>query len=68
VQLDHVALTVRDREASAAFYGEHFALTERVHEGDQGVGRPPGARQMEAAEQAYERLYSGLRPTTSRYS
>jgi catechol 2,3-dioxygenase-like lactoylglutathione lyase family enzyme len=28
--LDHVALTVSDRERSAAFYGEHFGLTERV--------------------------------------
>jgi catechol 2,3-dioxygenase-like lactoylglutathione lyase family enzyme len=32
VLLNHVALTVGDREASAAFYGEHFALTERVHD------------------------------------
>jgi catechol 2,3-dioxygenase-like lactoylglutathione lyase family enzyme len=32
VPLDHVALTVRDRERSAAFYGEHFGLTERVHD------------------------------------
>jgi catechol 2,3-dioxygenase-like lactoylglutathione lyase family enzyme len=30
--LNHVALTVRDRERSAAFYGEHFGLTDRVHE------------------------------------
>jgi catechol 2,3-dioxygenase-like lactoylglutathione lyase family enzyme len=30
VPLNHVALTVRDRERSAAFYGEHFGLTERV--------------------------------------
>jgi catechol 2,3-dioxygenase-like lactoylglutathione lyase family enzyme len=30
--LDHVALTVTDRERSAAFYGEHFGLTERVHD------------------------------------
>jgi catechol 2,3-dioxygenase-like lactoylglutathione lyase family enzyme len=30
VALNHVALTVGDREASAAFYGEHFGLTERV--------------------------------------
>ena len=28
--LDHVALTVSDRERSAAFYAEHFGLTERV--------------------------------------
>ena len=30
--LDHVALTVSDRARSAAFYGEHFGLTERVHD------------------------------------
>lgn len=30
--LNHVALTVRDRERSAAFYAEHFGLTERVHD------------------------------------
>jgi catechol 2,3-dioxygenase-like lactoylglutathione lyase family enzyme len=29
--LNHVALTVSDRERSAAFYGEHFGLTEHVH-------------------------------------
>lgn len=29
--LNHVALTVSDRERSAAFYGEHFGLTQRVH-------------------------------------
>jgi catechol 2,3-dioxygenase-like lactoylglutathione lyase family enzyme len=32
VPLDHVALTVADRERSAAFYGAHFGLTERVHD------------------------------------
>ena len=32
--LDHVALTVSDRDRSAAFYGEHFGLTERVHDDD----------------------------------
>ena len=30
--LNHVALTVSDRERSAAFYGEHFGLTQRVHD------------------------------------
>lgn len=30
--LNHVALTVRDRERSATFYGEHFGLVDRVHE------------------------------------
>ena len=28
--LNHVALTVADRARSAAFYGEHFGLTERI--------------------------------------
>ena len=32
VPLNHVALTVADRERSAAFYAEHFGLTMRVHE------------------------------------
>ena len=30
--LNHVALTVADREKSAAFYGEFFGLTNRLHE------------------------------------
>ncbi len=30
--LNHVALTVSNRERSAAFYAEHFGLTERVHD------------------------------------
>ena len=30
--LNHVALTVSDRGRSAAFYAEHFGLTQRVHE------------------------------------
>jgi catechol 2,3-dioxygenase-like lactoylglutathione lyase family enzyme len=32
--LNHVALTVSDRDRSAAFYGEHFGLTERIHDDD----------------------------------
>jgi catechol 2,3-dioxygenase-like lactoylglutathione lyase family enzyme len=43
--LNHVALTVRDRERSAAFYAEHFGLTQRVH--DDGhlliLGSPDGS-------------------------
>jgi catechol 2,3-dioxygenase-like lactoylglutathione lyase family enzyme len=34
VQLSHVALTVSERERSAAFYAQHFGLTRRVHEDD----------------------------------
>jgi catechol 2,3-dioxygenase-like lactoylglutathione lyase family enzyme len=45
VALNHVALTVSDREASAAFYGEHFGMTERVHDDEQRLilGSPDGA-------------------------
>ncbi len=32
VPLNHVALTVSDRSRSAAFYAEHFGLTNRVHD------------------------------------
>jgi catechol 2,3-dioxygenase-like lactoylglutathione lyase family enzyme len=32
--LNHVALTVADRQRSAAFYGEHFGFTDRVHDDD----------------------------------
>jgi catechol 2,3-dioxygenase-like lactoylglutathione lyase family enzyme len=32
MRLDHVALTVRDRARSAAFYGAHFGLTDRIHD------------------------------------
>jgi catechol 2,3-dioxygenase-like lactoylglutathione lyase family enzyme len=45
VPLNHVALTVSNRERSATFYGEHFGLTQRVH--DDGhlliVGSPDGS-------------------------
>jgi len=32
--LNHVALTVSDRERSAAFYAEHFGLSDRIHDDD----------------------------------
>ena len=32
MHLNHVALTVSDRRRSAAFYGQHFGLTDRVHD------------------------------------
>jgi len=32
VRLNHVALTVSDRRRSAAFYGEHFGLIDRIHD------------------------------------
>lgn len=34
VRLNHVALTVTDREFSAAFYARFFNMSERVHEDD----------------------------------
>jgi catechol 2,3-dioxygenase-like lactoylglutathione lyase family enzyme len=45
VPLNHVALTVTDRGRSAAFYGEHFDLTERVHEDEHLLilGAPDGS-------------------------
>ena len=45
VPLNHVALTVRDRELSAAFYREHFGLTERVHDDEHILilGSPDGS-------------------------
>ena len=43
--LNHVALTVSDREASAAFYGRHFGLTDRVHDDEHLLilGSPDGS-------------------------
>lgn len=43
--LNHVALTVSDRDLSAAFYGEHFGMTHRVHEDDHLLilGSPDGS-------------------------
>lgn len=35
MRLNHVALTVSDRERSARFYGEHFGLTTRLHDDEQ---------------------------------
>lgn len=34
MRLDHVALTVSDRDAAAAFYEKYFGLKKRVHEDD----------------------------------
>jgi catechol 2,3-dioxygenase-like lactoylglutathione lyase family enzyme len=43
--LNHVALTVSDRERSAAFYGRFFGLTERVHDDEHLLilGAPDGS-------------------------
>lgn len=45
MRLNHVALTVSDRDRSAAFYGSHFGLTARVHEDEHLLilGSGPGA-------------------------
>ena len=44
MSLNHVALTVADRDRSAAFYREHFGLTKTVHEDDHLllIGAPEG--------------------------
>jgi len=34
VPLNHVALTVSDRERSAAFYARHFGLVDRLHDSE----------------------------------
>jgi catechol 2,3-dioxygenase-like lactoylglutathione lyase family enzyme len=45
VALNHVALTVSDRARSAAFYGEHFGMTKRVHDDEHLLilGSPDGS-------------------------
>jgi catechol 2,3-dioxygenase-like lactoylglutathione lyase family enzyme len=45
VALNHVALTVGDREVSAAFYGKHFGMTARVHDDEHLLilGSPDGS-------------------------
>ncbi len=34
MQLNHVALTVSNREASASFYSAFFGMTKRIHDDD----------------------------------
>ncbi|MEO1746775.1 MAG: VOC family protein [Pseudomonadota bacterium] len=34
MRLNHVALTVADREVSATFYADYFGMKERVHDDD----------------------------------
>jgi catechol 2,3-dioxygenase-like lactoylglutathione lyase family enzyme len=43
--LNHVSLTVADRERSAAFYAEHFGFSERLHDEEQLfiLGSPDGS-------------------------
>jgi catechol 2,3-dioxygenase-like lactoylglutathione lyase family enzyme len=45
MRLNHVALTVSDRGASAAFYGRHLGLTDRVHDDEHLLilGSPDGS-------------------------
>jgi catechol 2,3-dioxygenase-like lactoylglutathione lyase family enzyme len=59
--LNHIALTVRDRERSAAFYGEHFGLVDRVHDDDHLLilsGRDGGLLALSEGEPA-----GGVPPT-----
>ena len=43
--LNHVALTVEDRNRSEAFYRQHFGMTQRVHEDEHLLilGSPDGS-------------------------
>jgi catechol 2,3-dioxygenase-like lactoylglutathione lyase family enzyme len=43
--LNHVSLTVADRERSARFYGEHFGLAQRLHDDEHMLmlGSPGGS-------------------------
>ena len=43
--LNHVSLTVADRERSARFYGEHFGLVQRLHDDEHFLmlGSPGGS-------------------------
>jgi catechol 2,3-dioxygenase-like lactoylglutathione lyase family enzyme len=43
--LNHVALTVADRERSARFYAEHFGLGQRLHDDEHMtmLGSPDGS-------------------------
>jgi catechol 2,3-dioxygenase-like lactoylglutathione lyase family enzyme len=45
VPLNHVSLTVADRERSSAFYAEHFGLTDRLHDDEHLfiLGSPDGS-------------------------
>jgi catechol 2,3-dioxygenase-like lactoylglutathione lyase family enzyme len=55
--LDHVSLTVTDPERSAAFYGEHFGLTERLlDDGHLLILRGPGGDVLALSEGAVPAL------------
>jgi catechol 2,3-dioxygenase-like lactoylglutathione lyase family enzyme len=58
IRLDHVALTVRDRDRSAAFYATHFGLTERVHDDEHLLilGLPGGGALLALSEGAVPAL------------
>ena len=63
--LNHVALTVSDRERSAAFYAEHFGLVNRVHEDDHLLIVADGEGSLLALSQG-EPAASGL-PRTNHF-
>ena len=63
--LDHVALTVADRERSAAFYGEHFGLTERVHDDEHLLILGDGQGSLLALSEANRPRPISPAPTTS---
>jgi catechol 2,3-dioxygenase-like lactoylglutathione lyase family enzyme len=63
--LNHVALTVSDREASAMFYGEPFGLTERIYE-DEGL-RCGGAADGSELALSNGRPIADLLPRTNHF-
>ena len=70
MRLDHVALTVRDRERSAAFYREHFGMSRRVHDDDHLLilaGEGDALLALSAGEppEGVERLHFGFRASSA---
>jgi catechol 2,3-dioxygenase-like lactoylglutathione lyase family enzyme len=57
--LNHVALTVADRERSARFYGEHYGFVQRVHEDEHLL-------LLSSAEGGYLALFEGDPPPLPR--
>jgi catechol 2,3-dioxygenase-like lactoylglutathione lyase family enzyme len=60
--LNHVSLTVADRTRSAAFYAEHFGLSERLHDDEHLlILREPGTGGLLALSEE-EPAAAGLPP------
>jgi len=66
VRLNHVALTVTDRERSAAFYATHFGLADRVHEDDHLLILGSGDEALLALSEA-DAAPAGALPATNHF-